>query len=159
LEKGLKVGFIASADHSKGRPGDDFFWPLGPYQGGLAAVYANELTREGIWDGLYNRHCYGTTRARILVEFSINGQPMGSELTCSGDRQLKIGVYGTVTIERVDIIRNNRVWQSIEGDGRLDIEVTMMDSSSERDTDYYYVHIVQVDGEQAWSSPVWVSWR
>ena len=157
LEKGLKIGFIASADHSKGRPGDDFFWPLGPYQGGLAAVYAEELTREGIWDGLYSRHCYGTTRARILVEFELNGQPMGSELTSNGARELKIGVYGTVSIDHVDIIKNNRIWESIPGDDALDIERELTDDQPERDTDYYYVHVVQVDGEQAWSSPVWVS--
>lgn len=82
---------------------------------------------------------------------------MGSELACSDSRQLRIGVYGTVSIERVDVIKNNRVWQSIPGNGALDLEHELADDQPERDTDYYYVHVIQADGEQAWSSPVWVS--
>jgi hypothetical protein len=156
LEKGLKVGFIASADHSKGRPGDDFFWPLGPYQGGLAAVYAAELTRAGVWDALWARRCYGTTRARILVEFTLNGAPMGSELSAAGERRLTFGVYGTTAIETVEVVKNGRVWRSIAGDGTLDVERALVDEAPERETDYYYLHVIQVDGEQAWASPVWV---
>jgi hypothetical protein len=159
LERGLKVGFIASADHSYGRPGDDFFWRLGPYQGGLAAVYAPALTREGIWNGLYNRRCYGTTRARILVEFEINGRPMGSELPACDTRRLRVGVYGTVSVERADVFKNGRVWQTIPGSEALDIEREFVDDRPERPVDYYYLHVVQVDGEQAWSSPIWAGHR
>ena len=56
LNQGIRIGFIASADHSGGRPGDDFWWgPFGlcGYTGGLGAVCAPSLTRDGIWDGLW----------------------------------------------------------------------------------------------------------
>jgi hypothetical protein len=47
----------------------------------------------------------------------------------------------------------------VPGDQALDADMTHTDKTPERDTDYYYVHVVQVDGEQAWSSPVWINSR
>jgi uncharacterized protein DUF3604 len=155
LERGCTLGFIASADHSLGHPGDDFWWELSNYNGGLAAVYAPSLTREGIWDGLWNRHCYATTRARILLEFSINGHPMGEEIAADS-RKLSVAAYGTTSIELVEIIKNGRVLLSRDSN-ELNVEFAHVDREAERETDYYYIHVVQVDGEQAWSSPIWVT--
>ena len=163
LEQGAKLGFIASADHSYGHPGDDFWWGLSNYNGGLAAVYASSLTRDGIWNGLWNRRCYATTRARILLEFEINGHVMGEEFTVKLGEQktrcLTINVYGTSPIQEVDIIKNSRTLESRTGLGNLDVEFSCDDPVTERETDYYYVHVTQVDGEQAWSSPIWVTVR
>jgi len=159
LDKGIKVGFIASADHSLGHPGDDFWWPLSNYQGGLAAVYSKSLTREGIWEALRNRRCYATTRARILLEFEINGHVMGEEFTLpSGEaRHIFVSTSGTTSIERVEIIKNGRVIHTRRGGEALDINFVYIDKEeSERRTDYYYVQVMQVDGERAWSSPIWV---
>ena len=158
LECGCKLGFIASADHSWGHPGDDFWWPLSNYNGGLAAVCAPELTREGIWQGLWDRRCYGTTRARILLEFEVDGHAMGEEFVADGPGcNLAANVYGTSAIEQVEIVKNGRVVKSFPGDGGPDLELTWTDKEPEKQTDYYYVHVLQADGEQAWSSPVWVS--
>ncbi|MGD8237013.1 MAG: DUF3604 domain-containing protein [Armatimonadota bacterium] len=159
LEQGAKLGFIASADHSYGHPGDDFWWGLSSYTGGLAAVYGASLTREGIWDALWERRCYATTRARILLEFEMNGHCMGQEFSAGrGEaRRLTVRAYGTAPIASVDIVRNGRTVHSQAGDGRIDVELTYVDREPERDTDYYYVHVTQVDREQAWSSPIWVS--
>jgi hypothetical protein len=161
LEQGIKVGFVASADHSGGHPGDDFWWELSNYQGGLAAVYAVSLTREGIWEGLWNRHCYGTTRARILLEFEIDGHLMGEEYGPrpgeQGERHLIAKVYGTAAIHRVEIVKNGHIWASEPGNQAMDVELDCTDRRAERKMDYYYVHVVQEDGEQAWSSPIWVT--
>jgi hypothetical protein len=157
LDQGAKLGFIASADHSFGHPGDDFWWGYSNYNGGLAATYSPELTRSGIWDSLWSRRCYATTRARILLEFKINGHMMGEEFTAGKDtRELAINVYGTSAIAVIEIVKNGRVLQSFPGDRRIDIELAYGDDVAERETDYYYVHVRQEDGEQAWSSPVWM---
>jgi hypothetical protein len=158
LERGIRLGFIASADHSWGHPGDDFWWPLNNYQGGLAAVYAPELTREGIWDGLWNRYCYGTTRARILLEFGINGHRMGEEIEDGGSRKLTVGAYGTAEIDFAEIVRNGETVHREPGRKSPDLEFAFTDDGSYRDTDYYYVHVRQTDGEHAWASPIWISW-
>ena len=157
LEKGVRTGFIASADHSFGHPGDDFWWGLSSYNGGLAAVYASSLTREGVWDALWQRRCYATTRARILLEVEINGRPMGEELSVDrGDaRHISVSAYGTDVIEKVEIIKNARVLYERSG-RELDVEFSHVDKEADRRTDYYYIHVKQADGEHAWSSPVWV---
>jgi hypothetical protein len=163
LENGIRIGFIASGDHSGGRPGDDLWWGLwglSNYTGGLAAVYAPALTREGIWGGLWQRRCYGTTRARILLEFEIDGHAMGEEYAIEKDtppeRLLTVKAYGTVPVAMVEIIKNGRELVSRPGHGALDVEFAHHDPEAERETDYYYVHVLQEDGEQAWSSPIWV---
>ena len=50
-----------------------------------------------------------------------------------------------------------RLLESFPGHRRLDLELTYRDDAPERETDYYYVHVLQEDGEQAWCSPMWVS--
>jgi hypothetical protein len=160
LEGGARLGFIASADHSFGHPGDDFWWPLSSYNGGLAAVYAASLTREGIWNGLWHRRCYATTRARILLDFELNGRGMGEELTLAPEepqfRHLKVVVHGTNPIDRVSIVKNSRLLDVMPGGGSLDFYLSHTDPAADRTTDYYFVHVLQADGEQAWSSPIWV---
>jgi hypothetical protein len=91
----------------------------------------------------------------------INGHSMGSELECPADEPRRIGIalHGTCAIERVEIIRNNRVILTETGDGRWDIDLTHGEAGADRPLDYYYVHVVQCDGEQAWASPIWVSSR
>ena len=158
LERGVRSGFIASADHSFGHPGDDFWWGLSDYHGGLAAAYASSLTREGVWDALWNRRCYATTRARILLEVEINGRMMGEEFSVApgDDRRISVNVYGTDVIEKVEIIKNGRILHEEAGTEELDLEFSHVDTEAERQTDYYYVHVKQADGEHAWSSPVWI---
>ncbi len=82
----------------------------------------------------------------------------GPEAGTAG-RRLSVGVFGTSEIETVEIIKNNRIFESRPGQGALDMEFTLIDNNPERQTDYYYLHVVQTDGEQAWSSPVWINNR
>ncbi|MHA1341367.1 MAG: DUF3604 domain-containing protein [Promethearchaeota archaeon] len=49
-----------------------------PYPGGLTAVWAENLTREGIMDAYYNQHLYGSTDfSRPIINFTINGYGVG----------------------------------------------------------------------------------
>jgi len=68
----------------------DYREPLGG-GGGLAAVWAPELTREAIWEGLHARRTFGTTGIRPVVKFGVrdgaalsSGAAMGAELTVVG---------------------------------------------------------------------------
>ncbi len=71
------------------------------------------MTREDIWGSLWNRHCYASTRERILLQFEIDDHVMGDEFQSDGSpRCLAIGVYGTTAIETVEIIKNNQQIQS-----------------------------------------------
>lgn len=150
LAMGHRLGIIASSDTHKGQPA--------PINGGLAAVIAKELTREGVFYALKNRRCYGTTGARILLRFEVNGHVMGEEFKVdSGSvrRRVYVRVAGTAPVEKAYIIRNNEEVKVFENLGRV-AELTFVDEEPFKDTVYYYVRIVQEDGQMAWSSPIWV---
>lgn len=154
LALGAKLGVTAGSDTHSGRPGLSNWTRVGrTYNGGLTAVFSGEKTRKDIWDALRNRQCYGTTGPRIYLEFSLNGSPMGSELQ-AGERELAVYCIGTAVLERVEIIKNNRVIGT-EGSGSIECAFTL-DDSAEQEEDFYYVRVTQADGEMAWSSPIWV---
>ncbi|MSS70137.1 MAG: DUF3604 domain-containing protein [Candidatus Latescibacteria bacterium] len=106
LERGYKVGFVAGSDDHKGRPGAAHpgSGAFGVY-GGLACIYARELTRAGVWEALRARRCYGTTGQRILLEVMADGHPMGAEYAATGPPEVSVRVWGTAPVERVDLFR------------------------------------------------------
>jgi hypothetical protein len=88
---GRFLGNTAGGDDQIGRPGYGFLAYIDspedrPSGLGLVAIQAANLTRESVFASLYNRRVYATTGARILLDFVINGHPMGSELVCLGPR-------------------------------------------------------------------------
>ena len=168
LALGWRVGFVAASDDHLGHPGDSIVRPITPWKRpGMTAVFASANTREAIWDALWNRRCYGTTGVRIIIEFTLNGHPMGSELGPASNRELKAVVHGTDIIERVEIVRNNKEVYTREGG--LDVEFEWTDSDpleevnlppalhSPKPFTFYYLRVTQADGNMAWSSPIWLS--
>ncbi|KPJ62047.1 MAG: hypothetical protein AMS15_05215 [Planctomycetes bacterium DG_23] len=154
LAQGHKLGFIGGTDNHFGQPGTG---RTGAEDGaGLAAVFAQELTREAIFDALWARHCYATTGARMVLEFFVNGKMMGEEIEVpSGGRsEITARAAGTREIENLELIKNNEVIASKKGDGSV-IEFRYEDKMS-RPGDYYYFRVLQIDGQRAWSSPVWL---
>jgi len=152
LARGYKLGFIASSDTHSGDVGE----------AAEVAVWAKALTREKIWEALWNRRCYGTTGERIILQFCLNGHVMGEEIKqeISKERHLRIKVIGTDTIKKVDIIRNNELLYSYNGKSQLE-ELEYIDEENPKNLPlypllFYYVRITQADGEIAWTSPIWI---
>jgi hypothetical protein len=110
LKKGYKIGFTGGSDDHKGRPGASHpgSGAFGIY-GGYVCLYARELTRMGIWEALRTRRCYATNGRRILVDFHVNGHPMGSEIEVDAPPELGVVVCGTAQIEKVDIFRGAEI--------------------------------------------------
>ena len=90
LERGCRVGLIASADGHDGHPGNaqsplvkhhHIFHPNGS---GLAAVFVDELTPAAVYEALKNRSCYATTGVPINLWFAVEDNMMGSELPALG---------------------------------------------------------------------------
>ena len=159
LEKGYRLGIIAGSDTHTSQPGFSNRLRLkNAWRGGLACVWAETFDREGIFKALWERRCYGTTGARIILEFFLNDAPMGSEIRFneSTGRKLKVRAEACSPVHKVVIIKNAREIH-IDEPGRESIDFEWIDSrGKERESDYYYVRLVQDDGEMAWSSPIWV---
>ena len=110
LRRGLQVGFICGSDVHSGKPGASRPSAGAGMEafgvcGGLAAVYAEGLTREAIWEALKARRCYGTTGERMAVWFECNRHPMGSRLPMTKELAFKAAVRGTAPIHSLEILR------------------------------------------------------
>jgi hypothetical protein len=164
---GYTPGVIAAGDSHVGYPGHSLMFSdpnwCQNWRAGLAAVYAPELTREAIWDALYDRHCYGTTGERIVLRFHLNDARMGSIQEYQPDddrlcrRDIKVTVCGTDYIRRVDIMKNNGLFHRVCPKSNKS-EFTVSDELDQAPTtrDWYYVRVFQADNNAAWSSPIWV---
>jgi hypothetical protein len=112
LRRGLRVGFVANSDDHSGRPGATY--PSGSdvhfgMRGGLLAAYAKSLTREGLWEALWARRCYGTTGERIILCVHVDGHPMGSELEVQAPPLVEAEVLGTTVLDTVELRRGTDV--------------------------------------------------
>jgi len=153
-EKGYRLGIIASSDNHTGTPGNK--------GEGLAAVWAHDLTRKSLFEAFSQRRCYGTTGARIILDFRLNGHMMGEVLTLKNNRNRKISVLaaGTAPVEKIEVLRNNHIVYLHVGSGTVE-RFEWEDESGGKPLpfggEFYYIRVTQMDGEMAWSSPIWLS--
>ncbi|HID06699.1 MAG TPA: DUF3604 domain-containing protein, partial [Armatimonadetes bacterium] len=142
--QGVIIGVIASPDHGGGY--------------GKAGVYAPSLTREAILDAIRQRHTYGTTAAKIVLEMRVNGHLMGEKIKLNAPpKSVKVQVHaiGARDIARVDVCRNNVFIYTRRPNAR-EVNFIFEDKAPLQSRAYYYVRIIQADEEIAWSSPVWL---
>ncbi len=161
LLAGHRLGMVASSDGHDGNPGNaqwsDRQKHLKHHLGsGLVAVLAEEFSRESAYDAMYRRRCYATTGVRILLDFSANNRPMGSELKAGKAKKvvLRFRIRGTTDLDKVELCEKGGViWRD------LDIGCPAIDGEFETAVSpgsFYYLRVSQRDGEMAWSSPIWV---
>ena len=106
LRRGMIVGFCAGSDDHKGRPGaaQPGTKIFGVY-GGLTCVPAAELSRESIFRGLKERRCYATSGARIIVDATCDGHPIGAEFHAASAPTIRGRVVGCDGIDSAEIFR------------------------------------------------------
>jgi hypothetical protein len=152
LSRGWKIGAAGGFDDHGGTWGTAADYRL--------AVLAKSLTRQDIFDAMKARRFYSTLDKNIALSFNFAGQEMGS--TVSG--------RGVLPFTPMEI-------RALDGDNEIFTNVVLFDKNHEKrrtwhpngatveitDTltvasgDYFYVKITQKDGDEAISSPIWVS--
>lgn len=123
--------------------------------GAIMAVFSQDLTREDIWDSMYNRQAYASTGARALVYFLIkdtadtgNMAIMGGKIHVDGNPEVFVyvaGEHGSV-IERVQIIKNGKVILRKEP-RKEEIALRFEDVSYDGSPSYYFVRVVERQSE------------
>jgi len=168
--KGHKIGVVGSTDNHTGHPGANNWTAYTQHAGGLAAVWAEDNTRQGVWHSLRQRRTYTTTGVRILLEFTSDGHWMGEEYATDQPPHFLVKAAGTNTIESVELVKyDGRGYEAIHT-VRPDSETCRFDFTDDLfDGDsMYYVRVSQVDElwrspwslttrEMAWSSPIWIN--
>jgi hypothetical protein len=82
---------------------------------------------------------------------------MGDEVR-TADPALDVVVLGTGVLDRVEVLRDGAIVHTVRP-GKAEARFRWEDpvpQQGERPS-YYYVRVVQRDGEMAWASPVWVN--
>lgn len=96
LEKGIRVGCIASGDNHNNP---------GVCDHGSMCVIAKGTTKEEIWEGLKARRVYGVSRSRMDIDFSVGDQLMGGTVA-AGEHMLRFRIEASDAIDRVEIIKD-----------------------------------------------------
>lgn len=169
LKAGNKMGFFAASDNHDG-------WMANPFTSnenrgvksysGLGAVWASHLERGEVWQAMYDRHTYGTTGYRPILEFRVeDGATVqeGTEYVASAPTFIW-SYHGTAPIETI----------TLEGVGFAEgggVEVLLTETPGGLDredgiftwTDWdgkergFWLKVEQTDGERAWSSPIFLT--
>jgi hypothetical protein len=145
LAKGYKLGVQASSDH----------WST---HISYACLLAENFTREGLLDAIRKRHSYGATDNIILDFHARSGKTsymMGDSFSADVAPQLSVHAIGTGAIKQIDVVKNQKlVYTARPGVKEASFDYTDQDFGA--GDIYYYVRVMQEDGQIAWSSPVWV---
>ncbi len=116
LEAGVRLGASSSGDNHTTRFGNANPGLEYTMTNALTGVYANGKNREDIWQALYEKRTFAVTgNTRMLVDFDVNGEPMGGELPSSQAQTARIRgkVSGTSPLVRIDLLKNSKVLYSV----------------------------------------------
>ena len=80
---------------------------------------------------------------------------MGEQFHSSKPVRIRATVLGTGIIQQIDVIKNGASVHQLQP-GSAETEFEFVDESAKRGESYYYVRVIQSDGEMAWGSPAWV---
>jgi hypothetical protein len=163
LRHGHHFGLAAGADGHDGHPGDAQ-GPVTkhPHQyhfcgSGRTVVLAPELTRDAVFDALFERRCYATSGPPILLDVRVNGALMGQRLHFRqpGRPQVSLTCRGTTGIDHIRIVRNGHVVLTHPCHGEHEAAIEWEDTTWDGTAPIsYYARVVQRDRESAWSSPI-----
>jgi hypothetical protein len=120
------------------------------------AILATNLTREHLFDAMKARRFYSTLDKNIALSFTVKGQEMGSTVF-PGTSPLYIRAFDedNEAFSEVVLFDHNHTVRRIWQPGRVTVDIT--DTLLTSNGDYYYVKVREFDGDEAISSPIWVS--
>ncbi len=139
LAKGFHLGFIASSDHMS-------------TSASYACVWAEDATRESIFQALQSRRTFGAT-ANIQLMVRAGDHWMGEIIKTKRMPELHLNAVGTAPIASVKLVLDGKV---IETQSPNQQKVEVSKQLNLKGSHYVYFHVVQTDGNEAWSSPIWV---
>jgi hypothetical protein len=153
LKKGYHVGI--SYDH------DNHNTTFGRNNGGRLVIMAPSLTEANLTYAMKNMHFYASEDWNCQIDFKINTSIMGD--STSGIVRPTINVVHTdLDGETADSIK---VWSGVEGSGfdpvvtglvKVTNTMSFTDNSQIAGSNkYYFVEVVQADGDRIISSPIW----
>ncbi len=154
LSKGYKVG--AGYDH------DNHYTTFGRNNAGRLVILSPSLTTNDFFTAMKNMHFYGSDDWNAKIDFKINStEIMGNIVTASINPTISV-VHNDEDGETADSIK---IWAGISGSGILPSVIfsakstnvlTFVDTNLTNTIQkYYFVEIIQQDGQRIVTSPIW----
>ncbi len=148
ITRGWKIGAAGAGDNHSGTWGTAYPARL--------AILANNLTRTDLLAAMQARRFFSTLDQNLSLSFKINGQEMGSTMI-AGNYSLQIQAAdgnNEIFTEVVLFDKNHNIVSTWTPN------VTNVNITSTLNTlhgDYFYVKVKQADGQEAITSPIWIS--
>ena len=101
LAKGFVFGVVGNTDHHSSSPGS--------YGSGRTGLWAEEKTREGIWQALLSRNTTALTGEGIEAALFVDGQPAGSIAEVTDQADLDLYIVARSKLSRVDVIQDGEI--------------------------------------------------
>ncbi|WP_052339898.1 choice-of-anchor I family protein [Gorillibacterium massiliense] len=150
LDKGWHLAPTNNQDNHKG------LW--GMANTARTAIVTDNFTKEGVYDALRQLHVYATEDQNLQIHYTANDQLLGASFP-SGIDELNINVDlldpdFTDQIGKVSIVTNGGKESNVQvfsaNSGEYSVKL------SHPVNGYYYIKVVEVDGDIAVTAPVWV---
>lgn len=142
IQQGYTYGHTCNSDDHMGHPGAN----------GLTMVYATELTKEGVFEALRSRRCYGSTNARIKLLFRCGSHFMGEILPQDTPRCFTLQLEGEDRFKAVDLVRNGEIYRRVKPYSTSYSETVTIDETGRSN---WYLRAIQEDNHLVYSSPIW----
>jgi len=147
LARGWKIGAAGSEDNHIGT------W--GTWTESRLAVLATANNRTEIMNALKARNFFSTYDKNLALSFKIGGNEMGSTIT-GGSYQVLIQASDAdhEVFTRIELLRNGFVvnaWIPNSSNPAIYASLNCFDR------EYYYIRVMEADGDEAISSPIWIS--
>lgn len=144
LRRGHRIGFIGSSDHQS-------------TAASYACAWTTALDRESIFRALQSRRTFAAT-APIQLAVLAGDHWMGEEFKATEIPEITLTVTGTAQVQHVDVILDGECVDRLPQKNR-GVSLAWSPPAGLEGFHYIYVRVVQVDGQQAWSSPFFVHVR
>lgn len=153
LKRGYHLG--VGLDH------DTHYSVFGRSQQGRMGLMMPILTQEDVLFNMRKMRMYSTDDWNFHVTFELNEQVMGSVLTQAGNPTLYID---GIDYDLSETVSNIFVYYGVPGSGQQATLLTQINQSptltfthdvADGATFYYYARIIQTDGDEIFTSPIW----
>ncbi len=145
LAIGMRIGLIASSDHT--------------VRACFAGVYSLDRSRDAIWDALYDRHTFGTSReTKMNVDFRVADAIVGSEVQSGSHPPITVQIDASAPLTSIEIHKDGNPTWFATSSAASDTAFTIIDPDPGivGTSSYYYLRVGDALGHMIWTSPVWV---
>ena len=105
---------------------------------------------------------YSATKAGMVLLLKVDGNIMGSQIEIGKEVKISLRAYGTSIIDKIELVKMiNGTFSTIYKDfpKLFDFTTEFTDTDFLAEKIIYYARMTQLDGERAWSSPVYCTVR